>query len=203
MIHQEDTRLLTKLLKWGTTYEKRNFLKSYWLEVYPEETGKMYTMYTILLEEVHDLFYDGFGYGFETDRGRIYIRYGKPNDIIRVEDDPMAFPYEIWTYEELPGNGQGNVKFLFYNEHLAGNAFRLLHSTAIGELSNPRWEIVLYSNAPDEIDKISHPGIAFCVSLMGITGKQVLVYNAIIFYIYTGPTQHLESESASVFKVFQ
>ena len=152
LIHQEDTRLLNKMLKWGTVEEKQHFLKEYWSQAYPEETEKMYMLYSALLEEVHELFYSGFGYGFETDRGRIYVKYGKPNDIIRIEDDPIAFPYEIWTYENLPGNGQGNVKFLFYNEHLTGNGFRLLHSTAIGEYSNPRWEVVLYSNAPNEIE---------------------------------------------------
>lgn len=100
---------------------------------------------------VHARFQSGFRYGFETDRGRTYLRFGKPDDMVHVEDDPSAPPYEIWIYYNFPKTGQQNVKFLFYNPSLAGEDFILLHSTARGEIRNPKWERVLYSrNAADQ-----------------------------------------------------
>ncbi|MEK7253111.1 MAG: hypothetical protein AAB316_00070, partial [Bacteroidota bacterium] len=83
-------------------------------------------------------------------RGNIFMKYGAPNDVISVENDPSAPPYEIWFYNQFPQTGQNNVKFLFYNPSLADNGFLLLHSNARGEINNPRWEIELYRNAPTE-----------------------------------------------------
>ena len=46
---------------------------------------------------------------------------------------------------------QSNVKFIFYNPSLAAGDYILLHSTARGEVFNPRWEVELYRNAPGEL----------------------------------------------------
>jgi GWxTD domain-containing protein len=89
-------------------------------------------------------FHSGFRYGFETDRGRTYMKYGRPDDLIHVEDDPAAPPYEIWVYYNFPKTKQRNVKFLFYNPSLAGEDYIILHSNARGEINNPKWEIALY-----------------------------------------------------------
>ena len=63
-----------------------------------------------------------------------------------MPDEPSAPPYEIWIYNFLVETNQTGVKFLFYNEELAPNEFRLLHSTCRGELQNPRWEVELYKS---------------------------------------------------------
>jgi len=73
-----------------------------------------------------------------------FLKYGRPNDIITVEDEPSAPPYEIWSYNSFPSTGQQNVKFLFYNPSLAVGQFQLLHSTARGEVFNAQWEVELY-----------------------------------------------------------
>ncbi len=78
------------------------------------------------------------------------MKYGKPNDIVAVDDDPVAPPYEIWVYYNFPKTNQKNVKFLFYNPSLAGEDFIMLHSTARGEINNPRWERTLYSRNAGE-----------------------------------------------------
>ena len=46
---------------------------------------------------------------------------------------------------------QVNVRFLFYAPGL-GTDFRILHSTARGEISNPQWQLELYKQAPNEIE---------------------------------------------------
>ncbi|MCC6815736.1 MAG: GWxTD domain-containing protein [Saprospiraceae bacterium] len=93
----------------------------------------------------------GFGYGFESDRGVIFLKYGPPTDYLQENQDNGAYPYEIWTYAKMP-NGQAEVKFLFYNPDLTETNYILLHSTCIGERSNKRWELELYRKVKEEFD---------------------------------------------------
>ncbi len=78
--------------------------------------------------------------GYDTDRGRVYLKYGPPNIITESYDEPSAYPYEIWHYYTL-GENQRNKKFVFYTYDIVTNDFQLLHSDAIGELSNYRWQV--------------------------------------------------------------
>ncbi len=131
---------------------QRNFLYRYWLNQNPSNPVAAFNQFMEVAKAVDKLYKSGFGYGFESDRGYIFMKYGKPDDIVTVEDDPVAPPYEIWVYYNFPVTKQSNVKFLFYNQSLAGDDYRILHSNARGELNNPRWQTTLYKNAPNEID---------------------------------------------------
>ena len=99
---------------------------------------------------VDKTYYSTVGYGFQTDRGYIFLKYGKPTNVLTVDDELDAPPYEIWFYNNLPVTSQTNVRFLFYNPSLAHNDFQLLHSTCLGEKSNLRWEVELYKSVPKE-----------------------------------------------------
>lgn len=140
---------LNYLIKKGEMEEQRRFIHDYWLQVNNADPQGAFKEY---LEKVHyadRVFKSGFGHGFETDRGRIYLRYGAPNDVVSVEDEPSAPPYEIWIYENFPVTAQGVVKFLFYAPELA-NSYELLHSTCEQEIRNPAWEQMLYKDALSE-----------------------------------------------------
>jgi GWxTD domain-containing protein len=126
----------------------RNYLKRYWRDNHGAAAVEQYLSYKRVAEAVHDRFYNTVGYGFETDRGYIYLKYGKPNDLVAVEDEPDAPPYQIWRYNYISATQQTDVKFLFHNPSLVTNDYYLLHSTCRGEFYNPRWEIELYSKAP-------------------------------------------------------
>jgi GWxTD domain-containing protein len=43
--------------------------------------------------------------GWKTDRGRVYILLGEPNDIQRFEGKTMIYPTEIWFYQNKEGIG--------------------------------------------------------------------------------------------------
>ncbi len=131
---------------------QRNYLVDFWRRQNPNEPEKIYEEYMKVVRMVDEKFKSGFGFGFETDRGRIYLKYGQPNDFIKVEDEPDAPPYEIWVYYDLPQLRQTNVKFIFYNPSLAAGDFELLHSNARGELNNPQWQLKLYSDSPTDIE---------------------------------------------------
>jgi GWxTD domain-containing protein len=136
----------------------RLYLFSFWAKENPNNPEEGYKAYMKVARAIDDKFQSGFGHGFETDRGYVFMKYGAPSDAVTVENDPSAPPYEIWTYHQFPRTGQNNVKFLFYNPSLATNGFILLHSTARGEVNNPRWEVELYRNAPNELDDTDYFG---------------------------------------------
>ena len=112
-----------------------------WLEYYKEvmKTNKEFGTYGLK--------------GYDTDRGRIYLQYGRPDQRSKVDVEPSAYPYEIWEYYRLynkslaltyPDNKQSNKKFVFYNPDLVTNKYSLIHSTAQGEINNARWELLIH-----------------------------------------------------------
>ena len=148
-----ESEILRNILLQGSELKSmRAFLFRHFAQQNPNSPELAYSLYMETARAVDEKFNTGFRHGFESDRGRIYMRYGTPDDIVHVEDDPSAPPYEIWIYYNFPKTKQQNVKFLFYSQSLAED-FTLLHSTARGEINNPRWEVELYKrNAPNQID---------------------------------------------------
>lgn len=74
--------------------------------------------------------------GWETDRGRIIIRYGMPAAVEPHMYDPGMKPHEIWSYNSIPGEGQS--MFIFADLNGFGE-FELLHSSVTGERTHPNW----------------------------------------------------------------
>lgn len=146
IISSSDADILNAIIANKNTEIKRKYLYNHWVNFDPVNTEKSYQKFMNLAKQVDAAFVSGFGYGFETDRGRIWLKYGPPNDKISVEEDPNAPPYEIWVYNEFPKTKQGIVKFLFYNPNL-GNDYILLHSNCRTEVNNPRWLKELYKGA--------------------------------------------------------
>lgn len=142
-------RLNSVIAKKDSTIQQR-FLFNFWVNQNPNNPEVTYNAFMKVAEAIDRQYDSGFGYGFETDRGYAYIRYGRPDEMVKVDTDPSAPPYEIWIYNSFPMTSQVNVRFLFYAPSL-GTDYRLLHSTARGELNNPQWQLELYKNAPEEI----------------------------------------------------
>jgi len=62
--------------------------------------------------------------GWQTDRGRIYIMYGKPYETqFFAAGLERSYPFEVWTYRYLQGIGN-NVRIEFVDPNLNGE-FRL------------------------------------------------------------------------------
>lgn len=150
-IDQSDIQRFNNIISRGSSDSKRSFLYNFWYRINQETPQKTYDAYMEVARALDRKYNTGFGHGFESDRGWIYLKYGQPDDKIAVEDDPSAPPYEIWTYYQLSGTSQKNVKFVFYDPDLTNN-FDLLHSTARGEISNPQWLHELYEDAPEQIE---------------------------------------------------
>lgn len=76
--------------------------------------------------------------GWKTDRGRVFLTHGKPDEIERHASEFDKKPYEVWRYHNLEG---GSI-FVFvdisgFDEHV------LIHSTYSKEVRNPNWERLL------------------------------------------------------------
>jgi GWxTD domain-containing protein len=142
-----ENEVINSLVRKGSPKAKRYFIHKYWMTQSGKLAGPAFESYMRIAKVVDYTYQSGFGYGFETDRGWVFLKYGKPNDVIEVEDEPSAPPYEIWFYNTFPATHQTNVRFLFYNPSLTRNGHELLHSTARGEVNNARWEVELYKDA--------------------------------------------------------
>ena len=73
--------------------------------------------------------------GWETDRGRILIKYGTPNNIDQVASSLNEKPFETWFYYEI----EGGVEFVFVDKSGFGD-FELVHSTARNEIYDIEWQ---------------------------------------------------------------
>ncbi|RPI18556.1 MAG: GWxTD domain-containing protein [Ignavibacteriae bacterium] len=74
--------------------------------------------------------------GWKTDRGRVYVTYGPPDDIERFPFESDKRAYETWRYNSL----QGGVIFVFVDLSNASGNYGLVHSTARNELRNDSWQ---------------------------------------------------------------
>ncbi len=72
--------------------------------------------------------------GWKTDRGRVYIEYGPPDDIENHPSSLEELPWVQWFYDDVDGGSE----FIFIDD--AGyDDYRLIHSTARGEHKNDNW----------------------------------------------------------------
>ena len=151
LVIDRDVELLNSVIENKDSTVQQRFLFNFWVNQNPNNPDITYKAFMEVAKAVDNLYADGFGYGFESDRGRVFLRYGRPNDVLKVDTEPSAPPYEIWFYNDFPETNQADVKFLFYAPDLGTN-YRLLHSTARGETNNPQWQLVLYKAVPTEIN---------------------------------------------------
>ncbi len=79
--------------------------------------------------------------GYKTDRGRVFLKLGEPDEIDRHPNETDTKPYEVWYYNQV----EGGVVYIFAD--LTGfNYYELLHSTKRGELQDPNWQRRIQTN---------------------------------------------------------
>lgn len=106
---------------------KKQFLEEFW---------KRHDLNAFVsnLKYVDEQFSGGFKKGHQTDRGRIFLKYGKPDEIVPHPADEQYWSHEIWYYYS-----QGGKRFVFSD--LTGyGKYELVYSSVPGESSNPKWQ---------------------------------------------------------------
>lgn len=129
----------------------QKFFYKFWHERNSLEPEQEWIRYLNEVNKVDLAYSTSISRGFETDRGRVYLKYGPPNAISESYNEPSAYPYEIWHYYELE-NGQRNKRFVFYTKDIVTNDFTQLHSDVSGELSNYRWQYILHQRVDPGFD---------------------------------------------------
>jgi GWxTD domain-containing protein len=128
-------------LKTKNTEKIRKHLQAFWVQSSPQNSYEAWMKYKIQVQFVNEIYGNNFQDGFETDRGRVYLKYGAPSSVVTKETSPSEYPYEIWTYNKIASFS--NKRFIFYNPDLVNNAYRLLHSDMLGETKNLGWQQIL------------------------------------------------------------
>ncbi|HUI31417.1 MAG TPA: GWxTD domain-containing protein [Candidatus Acidoferrales bacterium] len=104
--------------------EKDKEMKAFWLTRARDDTvvaeairGEFYKR----VQEADEQFGTSLGSGWQTDRGRIYILYGKPDRIeshlnsLSAGPSANSAPYQAWYYDKL------KLRFVFVDEFRNGN----------------------------------------------------------------------------------
>lgn len=73
--------------------------------------------------------------GYLTDRGRVILLYGEPDQKDYYPSESDLKPYEVWFYNQI----QGGVSFIFGDVTGFGN-YQLLHSTKRDEIKDENWK---------------------------------------------------------------
>ncbi len=139
---------ITRVVQKQDTTLMRQFFYNFWQKRNSIDPLGEWLTYEHQVNYVNKTYKTPISYGFETDRGRVYLQYGAPNRIDGSNREPGAFPYEIWQYYKIPNN-QTNVRFVFCNSDLITNDYKLIHSEAMGEIYDPRWKFKIYETFKD------------------------------------------------------
>ena len=137
-------------MKLVETPQLQRFFYAFWLSRNPNNPEAEWKKYEKMVSYVQERFGSKQVKGYRTDRGRVYLQYGQPNDIKEVPSDPVTFPYEVWHYYYL--DDQTNVKFVFYDPSLVGNDYELLHSNKYGEVHDTNWKMRLVKKIQPQTD---------------------------------------------------
>ena len=78
--------------------------------------------------------WSGLRPGWKTDRGRVMITYGKPDEIERETPGMNTRSFEVWRYFGL----DGGIEFVFVDKQ-GFSDYELVHSTARNELQDFNW----------------------------------------------------------------
>jgi len=137
-------------LKTASLEVLQQYFLGFWQRRDASDPQKAWEAYKYLVEVAQHNFGTPVKKGYQTDRGRVFLEYGAPNVRVERYNEPSNYPYEIWQYYSLPN--QSNRKFVFYSPDMVTSDFFLLHSDAIGEIYNPRWQVDLRSRIYQTID---------------------------------------------------
>lgn len=119
--------------------ERRRFFMQFWNVRDPNPNtpvNEYQDEFYSLIQYANDRYTNSFSEGWQTDRGRTLIRFGAPTAIEPHLFDRGFEPYEIWEYNNIPGEGQ--AQFIFADLDGFGS-FELIHSTVTGERKSSNW----------------------------------------------------------------
>ncbi len=116
---------------------KRIFLYQFWKD---HDSNKRTPRLETFLEFMKRIQYSNLKFGeinkpgWQTDRGRVYILYGKPSEIQYYPNVAGFREFQAWSYDNI----ERGVVFIFGATGRFG-VLKLIHSTKTGEIHNEGW----------------------------------------------------------------
>lgn len=122
----------------------QQFLYNFWSKRSPMNPKQGFDDYLAAVKRVNMSFGTTSFPGYRSDRGYVFLKYGQPDKIMEVPDEPAARPYQIWHYYQVAN--QRDKKFVFMAPDRSTNDYQLIHSNMVGEINNPRWPMEIYQS---------------------------------------------------------
>ena len=137
-----------------TIKAKREFLTRFW-------TGRDRTVETPR-NEFREVFYSqiaeaGKRYGeigrnttpgWRTDRGRIFVKYGQPTEVLdRLTSSGSAPPYQVWRYS------RGKETYYLFADRSGTGAYKVLASNDLKEVTTSGYREILGGEALQDISR--------------------------------------------------
>jgi len=130
----------TKIWKDLTESGKRNYLKRFWQLNDPDPQTEENEFLTLVKKrlEYSNLNFSHFEAGWSTDRGRIYLRKGEPDEILKLKTGFYTKyaikDYEIWKYRK------GEMYTYVFIDLLTSGNYKLIYSENDDrEITLPDW----------------------------------------------------------------
>ncbi|SFB83787.1 GWxTD domain-containing protein [Flexibacter flexilis DSM 6793] len=156
LANRQENASIIALSNGGNVVAQRKYLYDFFRRRNPESPTKAFIEYAQRIAVAEEKYSTKTMKAYETDRGRIFLKHGPPNQIENEFTDRKRTshleisslpPYEVWYYYAIEERNQTNVEFAFVQTSLGNNNYKLLHSTAIGEFKNTDWRTALEKKA--------------------------------------------------------
>lgn len=153
-------RVLGNLKDIEDTALAAQFIVGFWQSTAPEAPVQTWKAYLKIVEKVDSEFGSKTMPGYKTQMGRVFLQYGAPSLVEERPFDGKNYPYQIWQYDQLKSTStpvQQNQVFIFVDQELVGRQYTLIHSSALGEVKDHKWQYHLsrHTNAGPDIDATS------------------------------------------------
>ena len=132
---------------------KRNFLRQFWARRDPtpgDPRNEAQEEYYRLIAEANKRYREGGTAqipGWRTDRGRVFLKYGAPDEILSRPLASGSNPYEVWKYTR----GRAR-KYVFYDQTRFGN-YVLIFTNDRREAGRPNWQELLGPEGVQDVER--------------------------------------------------
>lgn len=132
---------------------KRNYLRQFWAKRDPSPgtpRNEAQEDYYRRIADANRKFREGGAAeipGWRTDRGRIFLRYGPPDEVLSRPQAGSTNPYEVWKYTRVRP-----LKYVFWDQTRFGN-YALIWTDDRREPSRPNWVELLGPEAVQDVER--------------------------------------------------
>ena len=136
-----------------TVQGKRDFLRRFWAKRDPTPgtaVNELQVDFYSRIKEANRRFREGGAAeipGWRTDRGRIFIKYGPPQEVMQRPQAGNTMPYEVWKYTRNRA-----LKYVFLDQTQFGN-YALIWTDDRREPSRPNWQSLLGPEAVQDVER--------------------------------------------------